>query len=408
MLLIENIRESYRSIRSNLIRSVLTSLIISIGIASIVGMQVAIDAIESTVHESFSTVGVNKIQIYVRRYFEDTFNGKRAKNHPMMSLKQANTFIERFHGNVALYANLTGIGELKSFTAKTFPNTNIYGVNEDYFLIKGLTFQYGRIFSGNEIARGLKVLVLGQKVYQTLFKNNENAIGRKVTFRGTRFLVIGVLEERGNFSEDNFDGMAFMPLVAAHQLATGSLDYRLEVAVNNPFNVEMIMNEVTGIMRSIRGDGFQNPNSFVVEKNDRLREAIESIVKNLRIGGFTLGTITLFGAAITLINIMLASVTDRTNEIGIRKALGAKPSIIRQQFLIEAILICLGGGILGVNLGLIVGVSLAQFLGFHSFMVPWLWILVGIVVCVVVGLISGYYPAFKASRLDPIESLRFE
>ena len=224
-----------------------------------------------------------------------------------------------------------------------------------------------------------------------------------------QFRVIGVLKEKGELSEDNYDNMIQIPIRVANQLAAGrGLDYTLTVGVNDPTQVELAMGEATGLMRNIRHDQVGNENSFEIEKSETLAENLASITNGLRIGGFGVGFITLLGASIALMNIMLVSVTERTREVGVRKALGATPLRIRQQFVIEAIVVCLLGGIFGIIMGIAIGNGISRLMKIDAFIIPWLWMLIGLIVCVVVGLISGYYPAWKASKLDPIESLRFE
>jgi putative ABC transport system permease protein len=172
--------------------------------------------------------------------------------------------------------------------------------------------------------------------------------------------------------------------------------------------LDFAMGEATGLLRKIRNDQIGKPNSFEIEKSETLAQEMESITSGLRFGGFGVGFITLLGASIALMNIMLVSVTERTREVGVRKALGATPLRIRQQFVIEAIVVCLLGGIGGVILGILIGNLISKGIGIDTFVVPWTWMMVGMMICVAVGLLSGYYPAYKASKLDPIESLRFE
>jgi putative ABC transport system permease protein len=285
----------------------------------------------------------------------------------------------------------------------------VTGVNEEYMAIKGLEVDNGRNFSRLEIQYGSAVAILGYKVYTTLYKNKEDPTGTEITFSGTQFRVIGVLKEKGQLADHNYDNMVLVPIIKGNQMAKGrGLWYEVTVGISDPTQLEVAMGEATGVMRSIRRDRPGEPNSFELEKSETLAQELESITNGLRMGGFGIGFITLLGASIALMNIMLVSVTERTREVGVRKALGATPKRIRQQFVIEAIVVCLLGGIAGIVFGIAIGNLLSRAMNITVFVVPWTWIFVGFVVCVVVGLISGYYPAHKASRLDPIESLRFE
>jgi len=411
MNLIENIREGLRSVQANLLRSVLTALIVAIGIMALVGILTAIDGIEFSVSESLSSLGVNTFDIYTRTNRGGRRGGIKEKAYSSLQLKEAQQFINRytFPADISLSAHLTGIAEVKHLSKKTNPNVVVMGVNGEYAGIKGLNIEKGRNFSSIETQYGSRVAVIGKKIVTSIFGDNENPVGSEISVFGSQLRVIGVLKEKGELSEDNYDNMVQIPILVANQLASGrGLDYYLTIGINDVTQVDAAMGEATGLMRSIRHDQIGHQNSFEIEKSETLAENLESITSGLRIGGFGVGFITLLGASIALMNIMLVSVTERTQEVGVRKALGATPLRIRQQFVIEAIVVCLLGGVVGIILGIAIGNLISHLMQIDAFIVPWLWMLVGLIVCVVVGLISGYYPAWKASKLDPIESLRFE
>ncbi len=411
MDLFENIREGLRSVRANLLRSVLTALIVAIGITSLVGILTAIDGIEYSVSESLSSLGVNTFDVYSKWNRGTNQDGVREKVRERLTLSEMQKFIDQYTvpSSVSLSARLTNLAEVKHGSQKTNPNVDIRGANEEYISIKGLNIKDGRNFSRFEVQYGSKVAVIGHKLAVELFGENPLPVGSEISFKGTQFKVIGLLKEKGNLSDTNYDNMVIIPILVANQMAAGEpLGYRLNVGISDMNELDYAMGEATGLMRKIRQDRVDEKNSFEIEKSESLAQELESITNGLRIGGFGVGFITLLGASIALMNIMLVSVTERTREVGVRKALGATPLRIRQQFVIEAIVVCLLGGIAGVILGILLGNLISKLMGINAFVVPWLWMFVGMLICVIVGLLSGYYPAHKASKLDPIESLRFE
>ncbi|MEJ1240135.1 ABC transporter permease [Chryseolinea sp. T2] len=411
MNLLENIREGLRSVQANLLRSVLTALIVAIGITSLVGILTAIDGIEASVNESLQSLGVNTFDIRSKMNRGQNRGGVTEKVFPPLKMNEAFRFIDQFKipSTISLSAEITQIAEVKRLSKKTNPNVFVAGINEDYMAIKGLEVEKGRNFSQVETQYGSQVAVIGYKIFTTLYGDKENPVGTEINFSGAQFRVIGVLKEKGQLSDNNYDNMVFIPIIKGNQMAKGrGLDYELTVGIGDPTQMEYAMGEATGVMRSIRRDRPGAINSFELEKSETLAQELESITAGLRFGGFGIGFITLLGASIALMNIMLVSVTERTREIGVRKALGATPKRIRQQFLIEAIVVCLLGGIAGVLLGTAIGNGMSRLMNIKIFVMPWMWMFVGLLVCVLVGVLAGSYPARKASKLDPIESLRFE
>jgi len=412
MNLIENIREGLKSIQANLLRTILTALIVAIGITSLVGILTAIDGIQYSVTDSLSDLGVNTFDIYSKRNRRGRSGGVTERSYPPLKLKEAQRFLDNYNypANAALSTNVTGIAEVKYLSEKTNPNVQVVGANEEYIILEGLNINNGRNFSAIEVRYGTNVAVLGQDVVDALFKENEDPIQKEISMLGSKYKIIGILEEKGQIGGGGGpDNSVIIPIINAARLSSDrDLRYSMTIGIDDPSKLDYAMGEATGLMRQIRQDRLGDPNSFELAKSESLAERLESITSVMRLGGFGIGFITLLGASIALMNIMLVSVTERTREVGVRKALGATTLRIRQQFIIEAIVVCLLGGIAGVMLGIGIGNIISSIIGIEGFVVPWLWVFVGLAVCIAVGLLSGYYPANKAAKLDPIESLRFE
>jgi putative ABC transport system permease protein len=414
MNVIINFQEGLRSISANLLRSILTALIIAIGITSLVGILTAIDAMKASINSSFSNLGANSFEIESRRADRSrNIEGKEEKRYPPLEYYECERFKElyKYSNKVSISTTVSWTAEIKRLSEKTNPNIRISGVDEQYLNIEGFNLEKGRNFSRYEIKLGRPVVLVGNEVISKLFEDNENPIDQEISFYGNKYRIIGVLKREGALGgEGGADRTVFIPIESAIRLSTGYSNFRyiVNTAIDNPENMEFAIGQATGLMRSIRQDPIGDENSFEISRNMTLEERLDEIGSYLKIGGFIIGFITLLGASVGLMNIMLVSVTERTREIGIRKAIGANPRKIREQFLIEAIVICLFGGLGGVVLGITIGNVIATIIGAGKFIVPWLWVIVGFAICIVVGLISGSYPAFKASRLDPIEALRFE
>jgi len=411
---IENIREALISIKGNLLRSVLTALIIAIGISALVGILTAIDAIKGSVDENLGSLGSRTFDIdqkYQQSGRRRRF-GKRESTVRAISYNDAIRFKKLMSkkGTVSLSLFVSGNAEFKVGSLKTNPNININGVDENYFKIKQYDLSAGRTFSQAEIEFGTPTAIIGQEIAKTLFKDS-SPLKKYIYFSGGRFLVTGVLASKGKGQgSSSNERQVYLPLTYARNHSSADHNLNVNISVLSPTITEMdnLMAEAQGIMRQLRSDKVGSADSFEITRSESLNRGMNEVTGYLQIAGFVIGFVTLLGASIGLMNIMLVSVTERTREIGIRKALGATQNLIRAQFLIEAIVICQIGGILGVGLGLVMGNAVAIFTGDGSFIVPWLWIIVAFIVCVIVGVVSGFYPAWKASKLDPIDALRYE
>ena len=411
MNILENIREGLNSIKGNKLRTILTASVIAIGISSLVGILTAIDAMKESVEDSFSNLGSKKFTIIDKRV-RGSSGGKKSKIFTKIKFEELQKFKNKFEKSemVSLSSVLSGNAEVKRDSKVTNPNVMIRGTDDNFLAIDGYDISEGRNFSSNEIQSGSLVAIITSDIKTLLFDDNESPIGEKINFLGVSCRVIGTLKSKGSASSrGNFDRRVIVPLNVARVIGSErNLRFQATLAMDEFYEADESIGLAIGLMRSVRGDRPIDENSFEIRANQSISEELDEISGYLKLGGFTIGFITLLGASIGLMNIMLVSVTERTREIGLRKSLGATPNKIRQQFLIEAIVICQMGGFGGIVMGIGIGNLIAQIIGSNSFLIPWVWVFLGVITSVIVGLISGYIPAHKASRLDPIESLRFE
>lgn len=410
----ENIKIALQSVRANFLRSLLTILIIAFGIMALVGILTAIDAAIFSLNDNLSSLGANSFQIRPAREqggARGRGNGRNTKTGDPISFKQAMEFSERFQFPAQISVSLEGtrLASVGYLDEKTNPNVTFIGIDLDYLKINGFDLSHGRGFSDTELKTAMPRAIIGMDIVNTLFdKKAENALHKTISLGNIKYKVVGVLASKGSSQGNNEDRVVFAPLLNVKRYyGTQKSNYKMVVAVNSAENLDAATAIATGLFRNVRRLKISEENDFTIRQSDSIMEIIRSNTAMLQLSAIAIGLITLLGAAIGLMNIMLVSVTERTKEIGISKAVGATRKNVMTQFLTEAVVICQLGGLLGVIFGIIIGNLVAYFLG-GSFIVPWLWMFIGIVTCLVVGLLSGLYPALKASRLDPIESLRYE
>ncbi len=410
-LIKENLSISLTSIKSHLLRTILTVMIIAFGIMALVGILTAIDAVEYFLNNNFAMMGANTFNIQNRDlHVHIGGSDNRPKEYIEISYQQALEFKKEYHFPVttSVFTYGTGIATLKYQSVKTNPNVQVMGVDENYLATAGLEIDKGRNFNATEIEEGSAVTLLGSEVAKTLFKDKENPIGQVVSIGAGKFKVIGVIKERGSSVGFSGDRNCMAPLTNVRQyFSRPNMNFRISVMVTDPNLMDAAIGEATGVFRRIRKDKVGQDDSFSIIKSDNIASMLIKLTRSIQVGATLIGLITLLGAAIGLMNIMLVSVTERTREIGIRKAVGARRKTIRNQFLAEAVVIAQIGGVLGVVAGIMVGNIVSIATG-SAFIIPWAWIVLGIGLCFIVALLSGIIPANKAAGLDPIESLRYE
>ncbi len=403
---------AFQSIRANMLRAVLTLLIIAFGIMALVGILTAIDAIAYSLNDNFSGLGANSFSI--DRKWSDVKSkrgGKRQNAGGPIKYDQALEFKERFvfPARVSMSFWASNLASVRYNDEKTNPNVGFVGVDESYFDVKGLDIEFGRGFSKNEVDAGQDRVVIGREIVKKLFNDKpEKALDQTIMVGSNRYRVVGVLKSKGSSMGNSEDRAVYAPISSIRAIyGTDDTNYSLTVAVKDATDMEAAQSEATGLFRQIRNLRPGQAEDFRIFASNSLVAILKRETKNLRLATVAIGLMTLLGAAIGLMNIMLVSVTERTREIGIYKALGATRRSILMQFLTEAIVICQIGGLTGIILGILVGNIVTPLLG-GSFLIPWAWMFLGFALCMVVGVVSGFYPALKAARLDPIESLRYE
>lgn len=425
MTLSDSFSLAWRTIKGNKLRSAITIAIIAFGIMALIGIITAIEAMNQSLKESFSSMGANAFSI---RYKEmrmgfNNGNGEVKKTRRGLKEKKSNMGkpilkdeAERFKNNfqfpgsvVSIYRRGPGAQELHYLEKKTNPQITLWGGDDQYLTVNGYSIAAGRNLNNLDIQSGRNVCIIGSNVATKLFGagNPERCLDKIIRVGSMPYRVIGLLKSKGSSAMLRQDDIVFTSYTNVRHFQNISPSYILGVMVKNVNELDVASDEATSVFRAVRKMEPSEEVNFLIERSDKFAELFIGFLSSITGAAGAIGFITLIGAAIGLMNIMLVAVSERTREVGLIKAIGGKSSNIRQQFLFESVIISLLGALFGIILGILVG-NLFSIVLKTGFVVPWFWVMMGVIICTAVGLVAGIYPAMKASRLNPIVALRFE
>ncbi len=399
---------SFQSILNNKLRTSLTVLGVVVGIFSIIVIMTIITMLQNSIEDGLSMLNKNTFQIQKYEMVQTGHRDRSQRNRKNITIDEANRLKDLLTEAKYVGAEQWQMGKvIKYGNRETNPNIMLAGQTLDGIKTNNLKVDYGRDLREADIKNSKNVCILGQDVVDKIFPNM-NPVGQTVRVDGRPIKVIGVFERQPSMFGDSRDNYLVIP-ITTWQAMYGKYNESVNIMVTsyNTEEYEEVIESAIGYFRTIRKVKPGEPNDFSIFSNESLIVMVNDITGPIKIGALVVSLIALLAAGIGIMNIMLVSVTERTREIGIRKAIGGTRSNILTQFLIEAIILCVFGGLIGIFVGVGIGNLAGSFLNAQS-AIPMDWVVIGITMCVTVGLIFGTYPAYKAANLDPIEALRYE
>ncbi|HEX9161690.1 MAG TPA: ABC transporter permease [Thermoanaerobaculia bacterium] len=396
------------ALRTNKLRSILTMLGVTIGVFSVIGVMTALSVISGSIETGLSFLGSNIFQFAKYPNVSTRDPQEQFKNRRNITLEQGNEYKRLMNGEAAaICLKVFDGGKAVGYGSQKKQGNTVVGTNENFVIANSYTIWYGRNLSPEDVALARSVCVIGTDIQKKLFPS-QTPLGKTVKVNEKPYQVIGVFTEKGSSFGQSQDDICAVP-VTKFFADFGRQNRTVNVATQSTSQAtyNQTLDKAIGAMRVARGLKLGQDNDFEIYSNDTLLAAFGSIAGQVRIGAFVVSVIALLAAGIGIMNIMLVSVTERTREIGVRKAIGARREDIIRQFLIEAIVLSEVGGLAGIIFGVAGGNGVAFYFDM-SVVFPWGWALTGLIVCSVIGIGFGWYPARKAASLEPVDALRFE
>ncbi|MDH4070070.1 MAG: ABC transporter permease [Ignavibacteria bacterium] len=405
----ESLLMALTAIRTNKLRTVLTMLGIVVGVFSIIAVMTAMGVLRNSIEQGLTQLGASTFQIQKHPAGFNSGHRNRTRNRKDITYEQGLAVWEKTTLAEAVGLEVWQFGRIVWWEGqKTNPNVSLAGENPEGLVTNNWGVERGRGFNKEDMDLRKAVIILGQAVAEKLFPPRVNPLGESVKVDGVLYEVIGIFESKGSALGGNNDNFAAVPLPRffdTYGKRARSVNIMVKAQSQEVF--EDCLEQARGVLRTARKVDPGEEDDFAFFSNDSVINSFNDFTADFRLGVLVISSIALLAAGVGIMNIMLVSVTERTREIGIRKAIGAQKSDILSQFILEAIILCQIGGFAGVFLGVVAG-NAASILFEVPAIIPWEWVGIGFGVCSLVGLIFGVYPAWKAAVLDPIEALRYE